>query len=279
MRSSGVARSVYLVSVENWFDERVAASYDEDCAEMFSADLLEQTTDVLTELADGGPALEFAIGTGRVALALANRGVAVSGIELSEAMVTKLRAKPGGDAQSIPVVIGDMSTAQVTGRGAFSLVCLVFNTVMNLTEQDAQVRCFQNAADHLAPGGVFVVETMVPALRQLPRGERFVPFSVTDTHIGIDEYDVATQRLVSHHVEVLKDGPFASMPFRYVWPAELDLMAQLAGMRLIHRWADWSRNPFTNESQTHVSVWQVLAEYDASLSGKGAQPIAVGSAA
>ncbi len=227
---------------------------------MFSDKLLAQTTDVLSELADGGPALEFAIGTGRVALALAERGVSVSGIELSEDMVAKLRAKAGGDAESIPVVDGDMSTAHAVGRGEFALVYLVFNTVMNLTEQDAQVRCFQNAADHLAPGGVFVVETMVPALRQLPRGERFVPFSVTESHIGIDEYDVATQRLVSHHVEVLRDGPFASMPFRYVWPAELDLMAQLAGMRLLHRWEDWSRSPFTNESQNHISVWQKPSE-------------------
>ncbi|HEX5018961.1 MAG TPA: class I SAM-dependent methyltransferase [Actinomycetes bacterium] len=227
---------------------------------MFSAELLSQTADVLYELADGGRALEFAIGTGRVALPLAERGVQVTGIELSAAMIERLRAKLGGDADSLPVVIGDMSTAHAEGRGQFALVYLVFNTVMNLTTQDAQVRCFQNAANHLSPGGMFVVETMVPALRQLPPGERFVSISVTADHIGIDEYDVATQVLYSHHVSV-KDGRVdrVRIPFRYAWPAELDLMAQMAGMQLTHRWEDWSRRPFTNESRSHISVWQKTA--------------------
>lgn len=244
--------------MENWFDEDVAATYDEDCGSMFSAELLSETTDLLCELAPGGPALELAIGTGRVALPLAERGVPVSGIELSEAMVAELRAKAGGAAESIPVVIGDMSSAQAPDRGTFTLAYLVFNTIMNLTEQEAQVRCFQNAADHLAPGGVFVVETMVPELRRLPAGERFVPFSLTPSHIGIDEYDVVKQGLTSHHVETRPDGSVtrSSIPFRYVWPAELDLMASLAGMRRVGRWADWGRRPFTSESTSHVSVWR-----------------------
>ena len=258
MRSLWPSVRSTLSVVENWFGEDVAATYDEDCASMFSAEVLSETADLLCELASGGTALELAIGTGRVALPLAERGVPVSGIELSEAMVERLRAKPGGGAESIPVVIGDMSSAQAPGCGTFTLVYLVFNTIMNLTTQDAQVRCFQNAADHLAPGGVILVETMVPELRRLPQGERFVPFSLTPSHIGIDEYDVATQRLTSHHVESQPDGTVtrSSIPFRYVWPAELDLMASLAGMCLVNRWQDWSRHPFTNESRAHVSVWQ-----------------------
>src|SRR4051812_34012530 len=225
---------------------------------MFSAPLLASTIDVLEEFAADGPALELAIGTGRVALALAERGVAVAGIDLSVAMVDRLRAKSGGDEDSIPVVIGDMTSARVTGHGTYRLAYLVFNTIMNLTEQDDQVRCFENAAGHLAPGGVFVIETMVPALRQLPRGETFVPFSVTAEHIGIDEYDVVTQRMYSHHTSFRSDGAVerVSMPFRYVWPAELDLMARIAGLRLKERWDGWSREPFTSESPAHVSVWE-----------------------
>ena len=175
----------------DWFGEEVAATYDRDCADEFSAEVLGQTVDMLFDLADGGPVLEFAIGTGRVALPLAERGVPVAGVELSEAMVAILRAKPGGHTDAIPVVMGDMASARASGCGTYRLVYLVFNTIMNLTDQVAQVRCFKNAADHLVPGGQFVVETMVPALRQLPPGQQFVPFSLTPTHIGIDEYDVA----------------------------------------------------------------------------------------
>lgn len=242
----------------DWFGDDVAATYDGDCAAEFSADLLATTVDALLEFADGGPVLEFAIGTGRVALPLADRGVAVAGIELSEAMLSRLRAKPGGHSDAIPVAMGDMASTRAPGCGTYRLVFLVFNTIMNLTDQEAQVRCFKNAADHLAPGGVFVIETMIPALRQLPAGQRLVPFSATPTHIGLDEYDVATQRLTSHHVETAADGSVtrSSIPFRYVWPAELDLMAKLAGMRLVDRWEDWSRRPFTSESGAHVSVWQ-----------------------
>jgi SAM-dependent methyltransferase len=244
----------------DWFDEDVAAGYDADCATEFSPDDIERAADTLFALSEGGPVLEFAIGTGRVALLLSSRGVNVSGIELSSAMVARLRAKAGGDEGSIPVSMGDMTFTRAEGCGTFRLVYLVYNTIMNLTTQHAQVRCFQNAADHLAPGGFFVVETMVPALRELPLGRTVVPFALTDTHIGVDEYDVVTQSLVSHHVQTHDDGSVtrSSLPCRYVWPAELDLMARLAGMRLRDRWRDWSQDPFDSESSAHVSVWQKM---------------------
>lgn len=242
---------------DDWFGDRVAETYDLDEATMFEPGTLNPTVDFLAGVATGRSALELAIGTGRVALPLAARGVRVSGIDLSEAMVARLRAKPGGDEASLPVVIGDIATARVDGAGSFRLVYLVFNTITNLTTQDAQVRCFQNAAHHLGPGGVFVVETFVPALRRLPPGQTFVPFDVSPQHIGIDEYDVANQTLLSHHVS-FRDGAVdrATAPFRYAWPAELDLMARLAGMRLRERWSDWVRAPFTSESESHVSVWE-----------------------
>jgi SAM-dependent methyltransferase len=242
----------------NWFDEDVAADYDDDTAPISGPTALAAMLDVLEELATDGPALEFAIGTGRVALPLAARGVPVSGIEYSPQMVARLRAKAAGDEASIPVVLGDMATVRAPGAGTFRLVYLVFNTMMNLTTQDAQVDCFRNAAAHLAPGGRFLVEVGVPALRRLPPGERFVPFDVSDGHVGIDEYDVATQRMWSHHTTFTPDGRArrTSPPFRYVWPAELDLMARLAGMRLEDRWSDWDRSPFTSDSDAHVSVWR-----------------------
>ena len=172
-------------------------------------------------------------------------------------MVARLRAKPGGGEDSIPVTIGDMATTRVDGEGSFALVFLVFNSITNLATQEAQVGCFQNAARHLAPGGVFAVETFMPRLRWLPRGQRFVPFDVSHTHIGIDEYDVATQRLVSHHTNFRGASvDRTALPFRYVWPAELDLMARLAGMRLRERWSDWTGAPFTSDSESHVSIWE-----------------------
>jgi SAM-dependent methyltransferase len=232
----------------DYFGEEIAARYDESEHFMFDPVVVERTVDVLVDLAGGGAALELGIGTGRIALPLAERGVPVHGIDLSEAMVARLRAKPGGDA--IPVAIGDFATTRVDGT--FALVYLVFNTIMNLTSQDEQVACFENAAAHLAPGGVFVIEVGLPNLRRLPPGERFVPFHVGENHIGIDEYDLATQGLVSHHVYRDRRD---STPFRYVWPSELDLMARLAGLRLRDRWEDWDRSPFTNESRKHVSVW------------------------
>ena len=235
------------------FGPEVAATYDEAVGEMFDAALIEQTVDFLAGLAGGGPVLELGIGTGRVALPLAARGVRVHGIDLSEAMVAELRAKPGGE--EIAVTFGDFATTRVDGT--FPLAYLVFNTILNLTSQDEQVACFQNVAAHLEPGGCFLIEVGIPRLRRLPEDERFVPFSVTPTHLGIDEYDVAAQGLVSHHY-TLRDGAWKlrSIPFRYVWPAELDLMARLAGMTLRERWSDWSREPFTSDSRKHVSVWQ-----------------------
>jgi SAM-dependent methyltransferase len=242
---------------DGWFGEEIAATYDEGAAGEPEASALRFQVDVLTALAGTGPALEFAIGTGRVALPLSARGVPVAGIELSRAMVARLRAKPGGDPAAIPVAIGDMTTTRAPGAGSFTLVYLVFNTLMNVTTQDGQVDCFRNAAAHLAPGGCFVVEIGVPGLRRLPHGERYVTFDRSDRHVGIDEYDVASQRMWSHHVRIRDDGQAqrSSTPFRYAWPAELDLMARLAGLRLRDRWADWTGAPFTGESRAHVSVW------------------------
>ncbi len=255
---SPVATRVHWVP-QDWFGEDVASSYDLDTAPMGGPDALNPMVDLLAELADGGPALEFGVGTGRVALPLSERGIRVSGIDLSDAMVKRLRAKPGGDVASIPVVIGDLATSTVDGAGSFRLVYLVFNTVTNLITQDAQVDCFMNAARHLGSGGVFLVETFIPGLRWLPPGQRFMPFDVSDSHIGIDEYDVENQTLVSHHVHFREQAvQRVSMPFRYAWPAEFDLMARLAGMRLRHRWADWTRAPFTGESESHVSVWEKI---------------------
>jgi SAM-dependent methyltransferase len=238
---------------DGYFDERVAARYDESSAEMFSAEAIDPTVDFLTDLAGDGPALEFAVGTGRIALPLAQRGVAVHGIDMSKAMVARMRAKPGGD--DIGVTIGDFSTTSV--EGPFSLVYLVFNTISNLTTQAAQVACFRNAAAHLQPGGCFVIEVGVPGLRLLPPGETIHAFTVTENRWGFDEYDIANQRMTSHHFEIV-DGRAErfAVPFRYAFPAEYDLMAELAGMRLRERWAGWEREPFTSESRSHVSVWE-----------------------
>ena len=238
------------------FDERVAERYDASSAEMFDPAVVDPVVDRLAQLARGGRALEFAIGTGRIAFPLAARGVPVCGIERSEAMAARLLAKPGAD--TIPVTIGDMATTRVDG--SFSLVYLVFNAIMNLTAQAAQVACFRNAAAHLEPGGCFVIEVMVPQLQRLPPGDTFQVFDLGERHVGIDGYDVATQALTSHHFELI-DGTYerTSMPFRYVWPAELDLMAELAGMRLRDRWAGWGREAFTIESREHVSVWELPA--------------------
>ena len=235
------------------FDDPVAVRYDADVADMFAPDVLDPAADFLAHLAAGGRALEFAVGTGRVALALSARGVDVAGIEMSEAMVKQLRAKPGGD--DLEVAIGDMTSASVPGE--FSLVYLVFNTIGNLLTQDEQVACFVNAAEHLAPGGAFVIELEVPQLRRLPPGERFVPFRVDGGYAGIDEYDPVTQRLDSRHYSVNDNGTGGLFvtPQRYVWPSELDLMARIAGLRLVERFADRHRSPFTAESTSHVSVW------------------------
>jgi SAM-dependent methyltransferase len=232
---------------KDYFAGEVARRYDESAADMFAPEVVGAAVDFLAELAGGGAALELGIGTGRVALPLAARGVPVHGIDLSPDMVAQLRAKPGGS--EIPVAIGDFATTRV--EGTFALAYLVFNTIGNLTTQDAQVACFRNAAAHLEPGGRFVIETGVPG-----RGGLRV-FDLSDTHVGVDEYDAATQGLVSHHF-TLVDGEWRrlSVPFRSVSPAELDLMARLAGMRLRERWSGWRREPFTGESTKHVSVWE-----------------------
>ena len=238
---------------EDHFGPHVAERFDERYAYQADPAVVEPVVDFLAGLAGDGEALELGIGTGRIALPLARRGVPVHGIDFSEAMVAQLRSKPDGD--QIPVAIGDFTTTTVDGT--FSLAYLVVNTIMNLTTQDEQVACFRNVAAHLEPGGCFVVEVLVPRLQRLPPGDTFQVFDVSPTHVGIDEYDVARQGLVSHHywieggrVEV--DSP----PFRYVWPSELDLMAQLAGMRLRERWQDWTRTPFTSASDKHISVWE-----------------------
>jgi SAM-dependent methyltransferase len=237
----------------DYFGERVAERYDESSAEMFDPSRVEPVVDFLVELATDGSALELGIGTGRIALPLAQRGIRVHGIDLSEAMVAKLRAKPG--VSDIGVTVGDFATTTVEKR--FSVAYLVFNTIMNLTTQAEQVACFQNVAAHLQPGGCFVIEVGVPDLQRLPPGETFRPFTVSATRLGFDEYDIAAQGLISHHYWI-EDGRFetVSMPFRYVWPAELDLMARLAGMSLRERWSGWRREPFTSDSRQHVSVWQ-----------------------
>jgi SAM-dependent methyltransferase len=238
---------------EGYFGEDVASAYDESSAEMFDPAVVDPAVDLLAELAGDGRALELGIGTGRIALPLSQRGVPVHGIELSKAMAAKLHEKPGGE--KIGVTIGDFATTTVDGT--FAVAYLVFNTIGNLTTQEAQVACFRNVAAHLEPGGCFVIEVGIPALRRLPPGERFHVFGASEDHWGVDEYDVAVQGLVSHHFNLV-DGKLelSSIPFRYVWPAELDLMAQLAGMSLRERWSGWKREPFTNESDKHVSIWE-----------------------
>ena len=237
----------------DYFGEDVAARYDNTESPMFSSEAIGRAVDFLAELAGDGAALELGIGTGRIALPLAARGVCVNGIDLSQAMVARLREKPGGDA--IAVTIGDFATTRVDGD--FVLAYLVFNTINNLTTQGEQVACFENVAAHLRPGGRFVIEVGVPSLQKLPFGETIRPFQVSETYVGFDEYDIPSQGLISHHLRA-RDGKFEkrSIPFRYVWPAELDLMARIAGMTLEERWSGWQREPFTRESTKHVSVWK-----------------------
>ncbi len=242
---------------DGYFGEDVAATYDESVADMFRPEVVDPAVDVLAELAGDGRALELGIGTGRIGLPLARRGVPVHGIDMSWAMAARLRAKPGGDA--IGVTIGDCATTRVAGT--FAVAYLVFNTINNLTTQDAQVACFRNVAAHLGPGGCFVVEVGVPALRRLPPGQNAVPFHISPTRWAFDTYNVATQAMSSNYVTIV-DGraEYSSIPFRYVWPAELDLMAQLAGLRLRDRWDGWTRASFTHESHQHVSVWEKTAD-------------------
>ena len=238
---------------DGYFGERVAARYDESYPDMFEPAAVDDVASVLAGLAGGGRALELGIGTGRIALPLARRGVQVHGIDSSPEMVARLRAKPGADA--IGVTIGDFATTRADGT--FRVAYLVFNTIMNLTTQQAQVACFRNVAAHLEPGGCFVIEVAVPDLRRLPPGQDAVPFEVGPARWAFDVYDTATQAMSSNYIELTGGrGEYTTIPFRYVWPAELDLMAQLAGMRLRERWGGWAREPFTSDSRQHVSIWE-----------------------
>ncbi len=238
---------------EGFFGERAASVYDESAADMFDPAVVTPVVQMLADLAGQGGALEFGIGTGRIALPLAERGVRVAGIDSSEAMVARLRAKPGGE--DIEVAIGDFARTRVGGE--FSLVYLVFNTIFNLVTQDDQVACFQNAAEHLRSGGRFVIETGVPDLQNLPVGQTIIPFRADPEGISFDVYDVVTQRFSSQHY-VFAEGRVQAYPveFRYAWPSELDLMARLGGLRLRDRWAGWQREPFTSLSRAHVSVYE-----------------------
>ena len=238
---------------ETGFDEWIAQRYERLWPELFDPAVVDPAVDLLAELAGGGPALEFGVGTGRIAVPLSRRGLPVHGIELSPAMVARLRARPGG--ADIGVTVGDFATA--TASGPFTLVYLLRNTITNLTTQDEQVRAFGNAAAQLSSGGCFLIESYVPELRRLPPGETTHVFTATADHVGVEEYDVAAQLAVSRHYWSIdcQLRTFSST-HRYVWPAELDLMARIAGLRLRHRWADWHRRPFTGESRSHISVWQ-----------------------
>jgi SAM-dependent methyltransferase len=241
-----------LVTSSDLWDAETAARYDEESAFMFAPDVLEPAVDFLAQVAGDGPALEFAIGTGRVAIPLAARGVSVTGIELSQPMIDQLHRK----MPDLPVVVGDMATTRVPGQ--FSLVYVVWNSIGNLRTQHEQVQCFRNAARHLLPGGRFVVELEIPNIRRFPPGQAGVPFHIGQRHVGVDTYDMSTQQGTSHHYTRHPDGTvtYGASNFRYIWPAECDLMAQLAGMTLERRVADWRGAPFTGDSERHVSVWR-----------------------
>ena len=239
---------------EIW-DTEAAERYDTPGTGMFAPEVLGPTVDRLVELAGDGRALELAIGTGRVAVPLAERGVPVSGIELSRPMLDRLRTKAGED--KIPVVVGDMATARAPGE--YSLVYLVFNTISNLLTQAEQVACFRNAARHLRPGGRFVIELWVPELRRLPPGLPATVGLAEPGYILLDTYDVLHQHVVSHHFRFGdgKEARLSRSPHRYIWPAELDLMGQLAGFELESRHADWAGSEFTADSPSHVSVYRL----------------------
>ena len=242
------------MELNDYFGKTVADHYDASSSDMFSPEVLDPCVDLLKELAGTGAALEFGIGTGRIAIPLSARGVHVQGIDLSSAMVDQLRRKERG--REIPVALGDFATTRIDQH--FSLVYLAFNTIMNLCTQESQVACFRNAASHLLPGGYFLIEVMIPDLQRLPFGECLRPLYTSQEGWGYDEYDVVSQGLVSHHITLKgKEVLRSSIPFRYVWPSELDLMAELAGMALVQRWGGWKKQAFDNKSLSHVSVWQL----------------------
>jgi SAM-dependent methyltransferase len=259
-KAAGLARGALTwwsaMHQEDIWDHEAAEGYDTPGTGMFAPGVLGSTIDRLAELSGGGRVLEFAIGTGRVAVPLAERGVPVSGIELSGPMIERLRTK--ADDKTIPVIVGDMATARAPGE--FTLVYLVYNTISNLLTQSEQVACFRNAARHLAPGGRFVIELWVPELRTLPPGQQAVVFTVEPGYIGLDTYDVLNQHVVSHHFRfgTGREARLFRSPHRYIWPSELDLMAQLAGFELEARHADWGGAEFTAESRSHVSVYRLV---------------------
>ncbi|TQL68108.1 methyltransferase family protein [Nocardioides albertanoniae] len=244
-----------MTSSDVW-DREAAERYDDPADWVNSSEVTGPVARFLAEVADGGPALELAIGTGRIGVPLRELGVPVTGIELSRPMVDVLRRKVTAD--EIPVVVGDMAAAEAPGMGTYAVVYLVYNTIGNLRTQDEQVECFANAARHLAPGGRFVIEVGVPGLRRLPPGSPAIPFDVSPAHLGFDTYDLVTQQAISHHYTRVAEDHYRYSPhnFRFVWPAELDLMARLAGMSLEARYGGWDRSPFTSESPAHVSVWR-----------------------
>lgn len=244
-----------IMESKDIWDTEAAQSYDTPGKGMFASDILNPTVDKLAELAGSGRALEFAIGTGRVAVPLCERGIPVAGIESSSAMIAQLRKK--SDEATIPVVLGDMASASISGR--FTLVFLVYNTISNLLTQEEQVSCFRNAAAHLEPGGRFVVELWVPELRKLTPGQQATVANSAPGYFCVDSYDVLSQTLVSHHFQFEEDGQTQTFrsPHRYIWPSELDLMARLAGFELENRHADWVDSPFTSESPSHVSIYRL----------------------
>lgn len=239
------------------WDAEMARGYDTPGEGMFAPEKVDPAVARLAELAEGGAALEFAVGTGRIAVPLAGSGVPVTGIELSEAMIARLRTKV--DEATIPVAVGDMATTRVPGD--FSLVYLVYNTISNLLTQAGQVECFRNAARHLSPGGRFVVELGVPSLRRLPPGQDGLVFAHRDGYVGLDTFDIKHQHLVSHHIsfDEGREPRVIRVKQRYVWPSELDLMAQMAGFGLEARHADWQGGEFTSDSRSHVSVYRLPA--------------------
>lgn len=243
-----------MSSSSDLWDEDAAARYEERAAAKYAPAVLNPTVDFLAHLANGGPVLEFAVGTGRVAIPLAARGLRVTGIDLSRPMLDELRRRI--PESHLPVVAGDMATTRV--EGAFSLVYVVANSIGNVRTQAEQVEVFRNAARHLAPGGRFVIELWVPGIRRFPPGQSAVPFDVSERHVGFDTYDMVTQQGTSHHYWRERDGTtsYGFSNFRYIWPAECDLMAQLAGLELEQRVADWDGSPFTSDSESHVSVWR-----------------------
>lgn len=244
----------YLSDPDAHLDPVVAAAYDDAHDDHFKPAAIQAAVSVLVDLAGDGPAVEFAVGTGRLAVPLAETGLVVHGIDISEPMIEQMRMKPG--ASRVNAVVGDMTLSRVCADAR--LVYLVYNTVMNLRTQQQQVACFRNAAAHLTSGGRFLIETMVPELRHLPPGETIRPFDVSAQHLGFEEYvDLVNQISISHHYHIDGDRVRTNSPaFRYVWPSELDLMAQIAGLKLEARWANWQREPFTGDSRSHVSVWQ-----------------------